>query len=73
MPFVSSSRADNNHHNLLLWFSASNLNQQINEDLWSRSNNYMTANKIAVTRRDDVNMVLETGPVAVTFDAENAR
>ncbi len=72
MPFVSSSRADNNRHNLLLWFSASNLNQQINEDLWSWLNNYMTANKIAVTRRDDVNMVLETGPVAVTFDAENA-
>ena len=39
MPFVSSSRADNNRHNLLLWFSASNLNQQINEDLWSWLNN----------------------------------
>lgn len=72
MPFVSSSRADSNRHELMLWFSASSLNQHIEEDLWSWLNGYVTANKIAVTRRDDVNKVLEIGPVAVIFDAEKA-
>ena len=70
MPFVSSSRADNNRNALVLWFSARSLSQNIDDDLWSWLNGYMATNKIAVTRRDDVNKVLETGPVSVTFEGE---
>lgn len=70
MPFITSSRADNNRNTLMLWFSARTLNQQIDEDVWGWLNGYLAANKIPVTRRDDVNKIIETGPVAVTFEGE---
>ena len=72
MTFVSSSRADNNRDAIILWFSARSLTQHIDDDLWSWLNGYLTSNKIATVRRDDANKVLETGPIAVTFDAEEA-
>ena len=72
MTFVSSSRADNSRDAIILWFSARSLSQHIDDDLWSWLNGYLTTNKMAITRRDDANKVLETGPVAVTFDAEKA-
>lgn len=72
MPFVSSSRADNSRSEITLWFSARSLNQHIDEDLWGWLNNYLNSNKIAVMHRDDAKKVLDTGPVAVTFDAEAA-
>lgn len=72
MTFVSSSRADNNRDAIILWFSARSLSQHIDDDLWSWLNNYLATNKIAIARRDEANKVLETGPVAITFDAENA-
>lgn len=72
MSFVSSSRADNNRNNLLLWFSARSLNQHIDDDLWSWLTGYLASNKIAVVHRDDAKKTLETGPVAVTFDGEKA-
>lgn len=72
MTFVSSSRADNSRDAIILWFSARSLTQHIDDDLWSWLNGYLTSNKIATVRRDDANKVLETGPVAVTFDAEEA-
>jgi outer membrane protein assembly factor BamC len=72
MTFVSSSRAENNRDAIILWFSARSLTQHIDDDLWSWLNGYLTSNKIATVRRDDANKVLETGPIAVTFDAEEA-
>jgi outer membrane protein assembly factor BamC len=72
MSFVSSSRADNSRNTTILWFSARSLSQHIDEDLWSWLISYLSINKITITHRDDVNKVLDTGPVAVTFDAENA-
>ena len=70
MPFITSSRADSGRNTLMLWFSARTLNQQIDEDVWAWLNGYLAANKIPVTRRDDVNKIIETGPVAVTFEGE---
>ncbi len=70
MPFITSSRADSSRNTLMLWFSARTLNQQIDDDVWAWLNGYLAANKIPVTRRDEVNKVIETGPVAVTFEGE---